>query len=66
MDYRKKQNGFQNIDEFMQISQIKPHISDKVRAMLICGTYQNQDDMQVDVDKRNKRKIRFNGRLVEY
>ena len=66
VDYRKKQNGFQNIDEFMQISQIKPHISDKVRAMLICGTYQNQDDMQVDVDKRNKRKIRFNGRLVEY
>ena len=64
IDYRESKGGFSSIDEFVQMAQIKPHMIEKIRGMVTCGTYVVPE--QKDGNLESKRKVRLRGRVVEY
>ncbi|MGN0193781.1 MAG: helix-hairpin-helix domain-containing protein [Pseudoramibacter sp.] len=38
-DYRKRHGGFYSVDEFLAITQVKPHLIEDVKSHIICGQY---------------------------
>jgi DNA uptake protein ComE-like DNA-binding protein len=38
-DYRTRHNGFYSADEFLAITQVKPHLIEDVKAHITCGPY---------------------------
>ena len=64
IDYRESKGGFSSIDEFVQMAQIKPHMIEKIRGMVTCGTYVIPEHKAGTLE--SKRKVRLRGRVVEY
>ena len=62
LDYRESQGGFQSVDEFIQVAQIKPHLLEKAMQRLVCGQYKSKKKKE----EKSGRRVRLKGRIVEY